>query len=94
MTDTDKFRLTEEWVSSQTLPENEFSKCDIDRYRQDLEGFDLTAEEETELLMNLWRIMAAFVDMGFGLDSVQLIPNSQQALEIKPKSDESEQSLD
>lgn len=44
-----------------------------DRYRAHLEGFDLTKEQEDELLSTLWDIMRTFVEIGFGLDSVQVV---------------------
>lgn len=78
LTDTDKFRLTEEWASSQTLPVIEPPKCDIEKYREHVQEFDLTPEEEAELLKDLWLIMAAFVDLGFGVDSIQLLSASEQ----------------
>lgn len=52
---------------------------DIEKYRQDLEDFDLTDEQTRELLRTLWSIMTTFVELGFGVDSVQylLAQNSQ-----------------
>ena len=47
-------------------------QLDPDDYREDLAEFDLTAQQENELLEVLWNIMASFVAMGYGLDSVQL----------------------
>ncbi len=78
LTDTDKLRLTEEWASSQALPVVEPPKCDIEKYREHVQEFDLTPEEEAELLKSLWLIMAAFVDMGFGVDSIQILSASEQ----------------
>ena len=78
MTDTDKFGLTEEWDSSQTLHALQPPECDVEEYRGDLQTFDLTPEEETELIKSLWMIMAAFVDMGFGVDSIQILSASEQ----------------
>lgn len=48
---------------------------DADKYREYVEDFDLPEERKIELLKTLWWIMAAFVDLGFGVDSVQrLLP--------------------
>ena len=48
---------------------------DAEKYRKYLEEFDLTEEQETELLSALYSIMKAFVDLGFEVDSVHyLIP--------------------
>lgn len=41
------------------------------KYREYVEGFDLSEEQQAELLQTLWSIMCAFVDIGFGVDSVQ-----------------------
>jgi len=40
-------------------------------YKQYVEGFDLTEEQTNELLHTLWQIMSAFVDLGWGVDSLQ-----------------------
>jgi hypothetical protein len=41
---------------------------DIEKYRHELAEFGLGHEAETQLLMALWQIMAAFVDKGFSVD--------------------------
>jgi len=38
---------------------------DLEQYRADLAEFNLTEEQETELLQTLWSIMYTFVEMGF-----------------------------
>jgi hypothetical protein len=48
-----------------------------DDYREELAAFDLTEAQENELLAVLWNIMASFVAMGFGLDSVQLFSTAE-----------------
>jgi hypothetical protein len=45
-------------------------KLDPDDYRED--SSELTKEQENELLQALWHIMSTFVDIGWGVDSVQL----------------------
>lgn len=47
-------------------------KFNPDEYRDDLAGLDLTKEQQDELLQTLWHIMSAFVDMGWGVDTVQM----------------------
>ena len=56
-------------------------KLDPDKYRAHLEEFDLSEEQESELLAVLWDIMRSFVEIGFGLDSVQLFstPDDEKA---------------
>jgi hypothetical protein len=49
---------------------------DLEAYRPALSELSLTREREDELLQTLWSIMSAFVDLGFGLDSVQTIFNA------------------
>ena len=46
-------------------------KLDPERYRSHLESFEMTNAEQDELLQTLWNILSTFVDIGFGLDSVQ-----------------------
>ena len=43
------------------------------KYMSHVEDFDLTEEQKIELLQTLWTIMEAFVDIGFGVDAVQLL---------------------
>lgn len=44
-----------------------FPAADFDpsRYSADMEEFDLTEEQERELLATLWSIMRSFVELGF-----------------------------
>lgn len=51
-------------------------KFDANEYRDGLSEFNLTQEQETELLQTLWNIMSMMVDLGWGLDSVQLFAPS------------------
>ena len=52
---------------------------DAEKYRQDLEGFDISDEQANELLQTLWSIMSAFVELGFGVDSVQYLLAQNQS---------------
>ncbi len=42
---------------------------DPDDYMADLDGFDLTDAQKTDLLQTLWSIMGRFVEMGFRADA-------------------------
>lgn len=44
---------------------------DLGRYKPYLEDSDLSDAEKAEFLSALWSIMVGFVDLGFGVDSVQ-----------------------
>lgn len=45
-------------------------------YANDLRDLDLTEEQRQELLKTLWSIMSMMVDLGWGLDTVQMfLPN-------------------
>jgi hypothetical protein len=46
---------------------------DCDAYRADLVDFDLTAEQENELLAILWDIMRTMCDLNLDMDAVQMI---------------------
>lgn len=48
-------------------------KCDPEKYRKYLDAFELSQEEQDELLGVVWKICRTFVEIGFGLDSVQNI---------------------
>ena len=50
---------------------------DPDEYREDLDDFDLTRDQQDEMLAVLWNIMRTFVEIGFGLDSVQMFSTAK-----------------
>lgn len=39
---------------------------DIERYRHYVAGFDLSAEEQAELIRNVWMVLESFVDQAYG----------------------------
>lgn len=45
---------------------------DADDYKTCLNDTDLSDAQKVELLQNLWHIMSAFVDMGWGVDNISL----------------------
>ena len=61
---------------------------DVKKYQSHLEDFDMTEEQKLELLETLWSIMAAFVDLGFGRDSVQCIFQSFGSNSLNSEGDE------
>ncbi|GJL75967.1 hypothetical protein [Nitrosomonas sp.] len=65
-------------------------KFEPDDYRHHVEEFDLTKEQQDELLTSLWTIMNTLVDIGWGVDTVQILlpdlfaevaPDSEKLLE-------------
>lgn len=46
---------------------------DLEEFRPDLAEFGMSRDKENELLLTLWQIMNAFVDLGWGVDSVQMV---------------------
>ncbi|MEZ5813853.1 MAG: hypothetical protein R3E13_03910 [Alphaproteobacteria bacterium] len=65
-------------------------KFERDNYRHHLDGFDLTRKQQNELLESLWAIMSTLVDIGWGVDTVQILlpdlfaevaPDSEKLLE-------------
>lgn len=73
LTNKDKPDLNGEWLSAQDQTLAGIPACEPDKYREYVEDFDLSEAAQTELLQTLWSIMAAFVNLGFGVDSVQLL---------------------
>ncbi|WP_086930204.1 hypothetical protein [Agarilytica rhodophyticola] len=58
--------------------------CNLDDYRGDIAEFNLTKEEEDELLLTLWEMMRMFVQIEHGIDSTNmfspdLLENSDQS---------------
>lgn len=69
---------------SQTALDAEFVvpslRLNPDDYRQGLAAFDMTKEQENELLGVLWQIMKTMVEIGWGVNSVQyLLPEIFEA---------------
>lgn len=46
---------------------------DSEAFREDIAEMELTDEQARELLQTLWNIMCVFVDIGWGVDAVQLM---------------------
>ncbi|MCI0466835.1 MAG: hypothetical protein L0Y57_07505 [Beijerinckiaceae bacterium] len=64
---------------------------DLKKYQSHVEDFDLTAEQKVELLQTLWAIMTAFVDLGFGVDAVQLLRTLNASDSLNSGADEVEE---
>ena len=43
-----------------------------DRYREHLSAFELTIEQQNDMMQVLWNMMNTFVDIGWGVDTVQM----------------------
>lgn len=63
-------------------------KCNPDDYRGDIASLNLTREQEDELLLTLWEIMRMFVEMGYGVHSINKVFPS-----IFEKADQAESDL-
>ena len=48
-------------------------KLEPEKYREHLDGLEITDEQAEELLQILWTIMHTMVDIGMGLDSIQTL---------------------
>lgn len=51
-------------------------KCNPDEYRKHLACFELSKEEEDELILTLWEISRVFVEMSFGISPINNIFSS------------------
>jgi hypothetical protein len=63
--------VTEHQQSSQDAPCTGVTGFDASKYSEYVKDFELDEKQQIELLQTLWWIMATFVDLGFGVDSVQ-----------------------
>ncbi len=59
-----------EMVGADCAPVSEDSAFNAEEYLPEMTGFDLSEEQARELLATLWEIMKAFVDLGFGVESI------------------------
>lgn len=48
-------------------------KPDLDQYMTHLEEFNLSSNQKRELLIELWKVIEIFVDLGFGVEATQLV---------------------
>ncbi|SFU39597.1 hypothetical protein [Nitrosospira multiformis] len=62
---------------------------DCDAYRADLIDFDLTTEQENELLSILWDIMRTMCDLNLDMDAVQMIMPTFLYAALNEEKDES-----
>ncbi len=51
---------------------------DVNKYLPMLDGMDLTREQKTELIHDLWHIMQSFVDRAFGSHPLQQCRNNNK----------------
>jgi len=88
------YDLKEEWNSAKGTQGLQPLACDTEKYREHIEEFELSDEEQSELLKTLWTIMAAFVDLGFGVDSIQFLPKDDDSSRLlKTEAEEHNQNL-
>ena len=59
-----------------SLPVIEPPQCNLEKYGEYIKDFDLSESDKIELLKTLWMMMAAFVDLGIGVDSIQFLKAS------------------
>lgn len=78
MNDKANIEFNEHSLSGQNRKVLDPPSCDTDKYLKYIEDFDISEEEKAELLKTIWFIMATFVDLGFGVDSTQLLSSSDQ----------------
>jgi hypothetical protein len=57
---------------------------DPEKYRGFLEDTELSHEQQTEYLKLLWSIMITFVELGFGVDSVQQVLPALEEKDLAP----------
>jgi len=71
-------------------------KLEPDDYCHHLSEYDLTEDQQNELLQSLWYIMSTLVDIGWGVDTVQMLlpelfaevaPDSEKLLESRNASE-------
>lgn len=61
-----------------TQPNYPTLTIDWDLYGEYLEESDLSDDEKRELIQTVWNIVVSFVDLGFGIESVQCAEQDKQ----------------
>jgi hypothetical protein len=62
------------------LPVPPVLALDLNKYRAEIEDFQITDEQAEELLRTLWSIMSAFVELGFSVNICERILENVAAL--------------
>lgn len=65
----------------------------VDEYREYLDEYNITEEQKVELLETLWWIVVNFVDIGFGIDSVQRCLPALKEMTLASDENELEESI-
>lgn len=68
--DRDQMNKEDDILVGDRAPISGTPAFDAEEYLPYVAEFDLTEEQASELLATLWEIMKAFVDLGFGVDSI------------------------
>lgn len=87
MTDKENIGSHEPCCSAHTLPVIEPPQCDIEKYSEYIKDFELSEQEKAELLKTIWMMMATFVDLGIGVDSIRFLSSSPQKQQSIPAQD-------
>lgn len=87
MADKDTINPNEQCCDAHALPVIEPPQCDIEKYGEYIKNFELSEQEKAELLKTLWMMMAAFVDLGIGVDSIRFLSSSPQKQQSIPAQD-------
>jgi hypothetical protein len=89
----DNTTLQERLSSNSVEVDTSRPEFDPGKYRAELEGFDLTREQEDELLKVLWSIMYSFVQLGFDVKNCgQIFRSFTQAAQVDPNAIDSSHS--
>lgn len=56
-----------------TIAEADAAAPDLQRYLPEVAGEFVSEEDAIEYLRTLWNIMCAFIDLGWGVDSIHLV---------------------
>ena len=81
--------------SSAALSTSTPLKFAAEEYRHHLSDLDLSEDQKDELLKTLWHIMSTFVDIGWGVDTVQMfLPELFEESSQSSLADDSQDALD
>jgi len=70
MADRNDMDIHDSAAAAPASPKHPVLEIDFLKYLELTKDFDMTEDQQRELIEALWDIMMAFVDMGFGIDAV------------------------
>lgn len=92
-TDYEEIQTGEEAMLARDLSYPGALALNVQKYLPYLDEFEMSEEKKVEFLQTLWSIMTAFVDLGWGVDSIQNFIPAMKEISSEAESNEVEKRI-